>query len=162
MEFKYQVSTKVQKPVNEVFDAVYNPKKLSGYFTSGGASAPLDEGTVVEWAFEDEPGQKMAFPVKVKKVIPNKFIQFAWEASEGAYDPTTKKYPKPAGYDTVVEIHFESVGPDQTLVRIKESGWRVTQGGLEGSYSNCSGWTHMALCLKMYVEHGMNLRKGSF
>ena len=31
-------------PVAEVFDAVYNPSKLSGYFTNGGASAPLELG----------------------------------------------------------------------------------------------------------------------
>lgn len=53
MELKFKVQTKIQKPVAEVFDAVYNPSKLSGYFTNGGASAPLDEGTTVEWAFAD-------------------------------------------------------------------------------------------------------------
>jgi len=41
MELKFQVQTKIQKPVAEVFDAVQNPEKLSGYFTNGGASAPL-------------------------------------------------------------------------------------------------------------------------
>ena len=75
MELKFQVQTKIQKPVAEVFDAVQNPDKLSGYFTNGGASAPLVEGTTVEWAFEDTPGEKMGpFPVKVKKVVPNESI----------------------------------------------------------------------------------------
>ena len=41
MELKFKVQTKIQKPVAEVFDAVYSPEKLSGYFTNGGASAPL-------------------------------------------------------------------------------------------------------------------------
>ena len=36
MELKFQVQTKIQKPVEEVFDAVHNPDKLSGYFTNGG------------------------------------------------------------------------------------------------------------------------------
>jgi hypothetical protein len=44
MELKFKVHTKVQKPVQEVFAAVYEPAKLSGYFTTGGASGPLDEG----------------------------------------------------------------------------------------------------------------------
>jgi uncharacterized protein YndB with AHSA1/START domain len=162
MELKFQVATKIQKPLAEVFDAVYNPKKLSGYFTNGGAEAPLDEGKTVQWAFEDEPGNKISFPVKVKKMVPNKMIQFTWAASEGSYDPATHEYPKAAGYDTLVEILFEPLGKSETVVKIRESGWRPTQGGLEGSYNNCSGWMHMGLCLKAYLEHGIDLRKGSF
>jgi hypothetical protein len=83
MELKFKVQTKIQKPVSEVFDAVYNPSKLSGYFTNGGASAPLDEGTTVEWAFADNPGdEKHRFPVKVTKVIPNELIELSWEGAK--------------------------------------------------------------------------------
>jgi len=46
MDLRFTVQTKIQKPVSEVFDAVYNPKKLSKYFTTGGADGPLDEGTM--------------------------------------------------------------------------------------------------------------------
>jgi uncharacterized protein YndB with AHSA1/START domain len=59
MELKFNVQTKIQKPVEEVFKAVQDPDQLSGYFTNGGASAPLTEGTTVEWAFEDTPGEKV-------------------------------------------------------------------------------------------------------
>ena len=37
MDIKFEVQTRIQKPVEEVFDAVQNPDKLSGYFTNGGA-----------------------------------------------------------------------------------------------------------------------------
>ncbi len=53
MDLTFPVQTKIQKPVNEVFDAVYNPKKLSKYFTTGGADGPLDEGKTVMWSFTD-------------------------------------------------------------------------------------------------------------
>jgi uncharacterized protein YndB with AHSA1/START domain len=162
MEFKFTVAIKIQKPIAEVFDAVYNPKKLSGYFTNGGASAPLDEGTVVTWAFADHPEKPISFPVKVKKTVPNKQIQFTWGASEGEYDPVTGDLPTAGGYDTLVEMNFESLGPNETLVSIREGGWRPTEGGLLGSYQNCQGWTHMSMCLKAYLEFGINLRKGSF
>ena len=70
MDLNFQVQTKIQKPVEEVFDAVYNPSKLSGYFTTGQASAPLVEGTTVQWAFADNPGdEKNKFPVEVQKVV---------------------------------------------------------------------------------------------
>ncbi len=62
MELRFQVHGRIAKPVSEVFDAVHDPDRLSGYFTTGGASGPLDEGTTVKWDFADFPG---AFPVHV-------------------------------------------------------------------------------------------------
>jgi uncharacterized protein YndB with AHSA1/START domain len=47
MELKFRVQTKIQKPVDVVFDAVYNPRKLEKYFATKRASAPLDAGTTV-------------------------------------------------------------------------------------------------------------------
>ena len=50
MTLEFRVNGRIGKPIAEVFDAVVNPKKLSGYFTTiGGASAPLAEGTTVTW-----------------------------------------------------------------------------------------------------------------
>ena len=57
MDLQFQVFGKIARPVAEVFDAVYDPRKLSGYFTTGGASEPLDEGTTVTWDFADFPGR---------------------------------------------------------------------------------------------------------
>ena len=148
MELTFKVQTKIQKPVAEVFDAVYNPKKLSGYFTTGGASAPLDEGTTVTWGFAEPPGIE-PFPVKVKNVVKNELIVFEWEASEG-------------GYDTRVEMRFEPIDKNATLVSISESGWKKTDQGLEDSYKNCEGWSQMSACLKAFVEYGINLRKGAY
>lgn len=161
MELKFQVQTKIQKPVNEVFDAVYNPKKLSGYFTNGGASAPLDEGKTVMWTFNDRPDNPVTVPVKVKKVVPNRLIQFLWAASEGGYDPKTGAMPRPAGYDNTVEIGFEALGPNETLVTISEGTWRDSPEGLRASYGNCYGWTSMSCYLKAYLEYGIMLRKGA-
>lgn len=149
MDLKFQVQTKIQKPIEEVFDAVHNPDKLSGYFTTGGASAPLHEGTTVDWAFADNPGdEKFKFPVTVQKVIPNDLIVFEWQ---GAKDHNTK-----------VEMKFEKTGPEETLVKIIETGWKENQQDLDGSYGNCMGWTAMLNCLKAYTEYGINLRKGAY
>jgi uncharacterized protein YndB with AHSA1/START domain len=162
MDLRFTVQTKIQKPVNEVFDAVYNPKKLSRYFTSGGADGPLDEGKTVMWSFKDDENKIPPFPVKVQRVVPNRLIQFSWEASEEVYDPKSGSMPDPAGYDTVVEMSFEPLNANETLVKIVEGKWRSTPGGLQGSYQNCQGWMQMSMCLKAYLEYGINLRKGSF
>ena len=162
MDLRFTVQTKIQKPVKEVFDAVHDPKKLGGYFTSGGADGPLDEGKTVLWKFNDVGDKIVSVPVKVEKVMRNKFIQFSWEASEGEFDPKTGTIPESGEYDTVVEMSFEPLNANETLVKIVEGKWRSTERGLQGSYGNCQGWTHMGLCLKAYLEHGINLRKGSF
>ncbi|HWW22797.1 MAG TPA: SRPBCC family protein [Edaphobacter sp.] len=158
MQLKFQVHTKIQKPLAEVFDAVYNPTKLSGYFTTGGASAPLDEDATVTWRFADYPGD---VPVIVKKLVPNQQIVLQWDAYEPP-DPAESKTPPPSGYKTTVEMTFESLDPNNTLVKISESGWRETQKGLDGSYGNCFGWSQMISALKAYLEYGINLRKGAY
>ncbi len=146
MDLKFQVYGKIARPVAEVFDAVHNPKKLSGYFTTGGASAPLDEGTTVMWDFADFPG---AFHVKVRKVEPGRLIVLGWAAADG-------------DYDTEVRMEFEPLEGNATLVRISESGWKETPKGLHSSYGNCMGWMQMICCLKVYVEQGKNLRQFFF
>ena len=40
MSLGFRVSGRIGKPVADVFDAVVNPKKLSGYFSTSGALAP--------------------------------------------------------------------------------------------------------------------------
>ncbi|ATB29469.1 SRPBCC domain-containing protein [Melittangium boletus] len=146
MELKFKVQVKIQKPVAEVFDGVYNPKKLTGYFTSE-ASGPLVEGTTVQWAFS-EPAVP-PFPVQVRQVVTNELIVLTWGGGEDEAD-------------TRVEMRFTPVDAHSTLVSISESGWKETPKGLELSYGNCGGWMHMVCCLKAYLEYGINLRKGCF
>ena len=80
MDLKFKVMIHVGRPVEEVFEAVADPKQLSSYFTTGGASGRLEAGTTVTWDFHDFPG---AFPVEVDEMVPNEKIVFRWEAVEG-------------------------------------------------------------------------------
>lgn len=146
MALRFEIYGRIARPVAEVFRAVTDPKELSSYFTTGGASAPLAEGATVTWRFADFPGE---FPVKVTRIVQDERIEFAWEAGE-------------RGYDTQVVMTFEAVDAGTTLVRIAESGWRDTPEGRNSSYDNCSGWAQMLCCLKAWVEHRINLRQGFF
>ena len=146
MELKFTVQTKIQKPIQEVFAAVHDPDKLSKYFTTAGASGPIEEGKTITWRFADYPGD---IQVRVKKVMPNQRIAFEWAALEG-------------GYDTRTEITFESLSDRETLVSITESGWKDTEQGRKSSYGNCHGWTQMSASLKAWLEYGINLRKGYY
>jgi uncharacterized protein YndB with AHSA1/START domain len=148
MEPTYKVFIFVNRPRHDVFEAVADPKELSSYFTTGGASARLEQGQTVTWDFADFPG---AFPVHVAEVVPNEKIVFKWQANEPG-----------SNYHLQVTMRFSDVDDGRTKVEVEEAGWRDTKAGLEGSYGNCMGWSQMLAALKMWVEHRINLREGAY
>lgn len=154
MEPKFTVGGRVSKPVNEVFEAVVNPDHLSQFFTTGGAQGRLETGAVVTWDFHDFPG---AFPVYVVEVEENKRIVLRWGAAEKAAEPDAS-----GARQTVVTMTFEPIDGGRTLVRISESGWSETPEGFAASYGNCEGWTGMLCAMKVWLEHGLNLRDGFY
>ncbi|MBW6422952.1 SRPBCC family protein [Rhizobium sp. XQZ8] len=159
MELKFKVSSHISKPVEEVFEAVADPKKLSSYFTTAGAVGRLETGKTVTWEFADFPG---AFPVEVVEVETNRRIVLKWDATDGNAAEQGPDNIVLANYQTTVTMTFEPLDGDRTLVTISEEGWHETKGGLEASYGNCQGWSQMLCALKAYIEHGINLREGMY
>ena len=160
MELKFRVAARISKPVHEVFEAIADPDRLSAYFTTGGASARLEEGSTVTWDFHDYPG---AFPVEVVEVKKDEKIVLLWEAADGEQPVAQGGDIEPAGYSTRVTMTFTPLDEGQrTLVEISEEGWRETQAALDASYGNCMGWSQMLCALKAWIEHGINLRAGMY
>jgi uncharacterized protein YndB with AHSA1/START domain len=155
MELKFRVAARIAKPVHEVFEAVADPAKLSSYFTTGGAQGRLETGKTVTWDFHDFPG---AFPVYVIDVVEDQKIVLEWQANEGEAPNLTSGELNDADYRTRVTMSFTALDDDRTLVEIAEEGWRENQGALGASYGNCQGWSQMLCALKMWIEHGINLR----
>jgi uncharacterized protein YndB with AHSA1/START domain len=146
---RFKISGRIARPVHDVFEAVVDPDQLSNFFTTGGAKGRLQTGATVTWDFADFPG---AFPVEVVEVEPDRRIVLRWQAADGADDP----------YDTTVTMEFDALDDGRTLVTIAEEGWRDTAAGREASYGNCEGWTGMLCALKVWLEHGINLRDGFY
>jgi uncharacterized protein YndB with AHSA1/START domain len=159
MELKFRVAARIAKPVHEVFEAVADPKQLSEYFTTGGAQGRLETGTTVTWDFHDYPG---AFPVHVIEVVPDERIVLEWRAAEGEAPNLEGGDMKEADYNTTVTMSFKALEDGRTLVEIAEEGWRENQGALSASYGNCQGWSQMLCALKVWLEHGLNLREGMY
>lgn len=158
LELKFTVSAHISRPMAEVFEAVVDPDRLSRYFATGSAKGRIEAGAVVTWSFHDFPG---AFPVQVIAVEPERRIVLEWgshEAEGGEVEGQAEIGPS----RTRVEIAFEPIGPDRTLVTISESGWKPTQAGLKASYGNCHGWTQMLCALKAFIEHGVVLRQDMY
>jgi uncharacterized protein YndB with AHSA1/START domain len=160
MDLKFRVAARIAKPVHQVFEAVADPKILSEYFTTGGAEGRLETGATVTWDFHDYPG---AFPVEVVEVVPDQRIVLRWDAAEGEPPNVDGAETKTADYKTEVTMTFSPIDDGQrTLVEIREMGWRETQGALDASYGNCQGWSQMLCALKVWLEHGINLRAGMY
>lgn len=147
----FTVSGRIAKPVAEVFEAVVDPAKLSGYFTTGGGRGRLESGATVTWDFHDFPG---AFPVYVTEVERNRRIVLQWDAAPGAADPD-----ETGSRRTIVTMTFEQLQDGRTLVQITEEGWSESPAGITASYKNCEGWTGMLCAMKVWLEHGVQLRR---
>jgi len=141
----YTVQTKIKRPVADVFDAIVSSEKMKKYFVNG-ASSDLIEGESVTWRW-DHYGEN---PITVRKVVENELIELALDSRE--WDKT-----KDEAYEVLVIFELEEL-EDGTMLSISEQGWKTDADGLKGSHDNCGGWTHMAMCLKAYIEHGIDLR----
>lgn len=139
-----QTALQIGSAQKDIFESIVDPAKMSNYFISRG-SARMEEGTTVEWAFPEFPE---AFPVKVIKAEPSKNVIFEWEGPEGK--------------TLQVNITLEEIGPHKTLVRVTEGTMEANATGIKWLAQNTEGWANFLACLKAYIEHGINLRKGGF
>ncbi len=148
---RFTVGGRIAKPVSEVFEAVVDPAKLSGYFTTGGAQGRLEPGATVTWDFHDFPG---AFPVYVIEVEKDRRIVLRWDAAPDSAEPD-----ETGARRTTVTMTFGQLEDGRTLVRITEEGWSAGEAGEKASYANCEGWTGMLCAMKVWLEHGLQLRR---
>lgn len=149
-ELSFTVSGRVARPCAEVYEAVADPEQLSRYFTTGGARGRLEPHTEVSWDFHDFPGR---FPVTVVEADPPRRIVIEWAGAETTREEGT----------TTTTFAFEPIDDGaRTLVTITESSWKPTAGGAVSAFGNCEGWTGMLAALKVWLEHGVNLREGFY
>ena len=148
-ELHFTVSGRISRPCHDVYEAVADPAQLSKYFSTGGATGRLESGTVATWDFHDFPG---AFPVTVVEAVPNERIVIRW-GGEATTDDS----------GTTTTFEFEPIDDGaRTVVTITESSWKPTPTGAERAFGNCQGWTGMLAALKVWLEHGINLRDGFY
>ena len=140
MRLESNASLQIQKPVNEVFEGIVNPERMTKYFISE-SSGRLETGKDVIWKFPEFPDK---FPIKDIKIETNRSISFVW-------DP-----------ETIVYITLEKLPDESTLVRVKESGKELNEDNLKWVLENTGGWANFLACMKAYLEYGIQLRKGAF
>ncbi len=142
----FTIQTRINRPVADVFDAVVNDHHLCKYFTER-SSGPMREGQRIMWHWK----QWGDYPVVVRQVKSQERIELQ-------LDSTQWKKTEGPGYVVSVVFEFETLEGNATMLSISETGWLRDEPGLKASHENCGGWQHMALCLKAYLEHGIDLR----
>lgn len=140
-----EIKTAIQilKPVNEVFEAIVDPVKMSNYFISK-SSGRMESGRQIMWQF---PEFDMEFPIRVGRIIKDEYISYHWDAE---------------GQELLVEMTLVPRGGGSTLVSVKEGSRPNDTEGIKWLMGNSSGWANFLACLKAYLEYGINLRKGAF
>ena len=146
MSRNYTVQTKIMRPVADVFDAIISKEKMMSYFVDG-ASDDLSEGATIRWRW-NHYGEN---PVVVKKIVANELIELTLDSRE--WDKT-----KSEAYVVRVIFELEELDDGGTLLLISEEGWKTDADGLKASHENCGGWQYMAVSLKAWIEHGIDLR----
>ena len=143
-ELQIQANIQIGKPINEVFDAIVDPGKMSKYFISE-STGRMEEGKTVEWKF---PEFEEWAPVKVVQVTPNEYISCLWTGPEEK--------------ELLVEFTLLEMPDKSTLVKITEGKMPNNEAGIKWLGRNSEGWANFLACLKAYLEYGINLRKGAF
>mgnify|MGYP001545023328 CR=1 FL=1 len=142
-KLEIKTALQIQKPVDEVFEAIVDPDKMSNYFISK-SDGRIEQGKILKWEFPEFEG---SWPVSILHVEPNKQIAFSWEGA--------------SGHQTMVEINLES-RENSTLVRVTEKSMENNEKGIKWLLSNTEGWSFFLACLKAYLEYGINLRRGGY
>jgi uncharacterized protein YndB with AHSA1/START domain len=137
-----KAAIQILKPMDEVFEAIVDPVKMSNYFISK-SSGKMEEGKIIKWQF---PEFKDEAPVRVGKIERDKYISFYWDI----------------GFELFVEITLTPRESNNTVVTVTEKSRNNDEAGIKWLKGNTEGWANFLACLKAYLEYGINLRKGAF
>ncbi len=139
-----KASIQIQKPLNEVFEAIADPDKMSNYFISK-STGRMEEGKNLIWEF---PEFNVKAPVRVGKIEKDKYISYYWSGEDGK--------------ELLVEMTLAQGAHNSTIVTITEKSKENDEAGIKWLSGNTEGWANFLACLKAYLEYGINLRKGAF
>lgn len=134
-----EVSSKIYRPVSEVFQAVINPDKLSKYFISR-YKGEMKEGETMVWYFDDY-GVELNADITV--IQEGSLLAFSWEAS---------------GYKKDVSIKISPLDDQTTEIQIIEQPFENHIDDIKRVIQQTQGWTDFICCLKAYLYTGINLR----
>jgi uncharacterized protein YndB with AHSA1/START domain len=142
MKLTATTELRISRTPHEVFEAIVDPAKMSHYFITW-ASARPEPGKVVTWKWEDVGAEGK---VKVLEVEQDRRFAFTWDVG---------------GDDKRVDITVEPDDDGAAAVHVSDGPYEPDEAGIAAFRGQLQGWTHFLLCLKAYIEYGVELRVGS-
>lgn len=140
MKLIAKATIQIQKPIEDVFEGIVNPEKMTKYFISE-SNGRMETGKELIWKFSEFPDQ---VPVKNITTEINRSVSFVWDD------------------ETVVSIALEAQADKSTVVKVTEDGKTYSEDNLKWAIGNTEGWANFLACMKAYLEYGIQLRKGAF
>lgn len=135
-----KATIQIQKPIEDVFEGIVNPDKMTNYFISE-STGRMESGKELTWKFPEFDDR---FIIKDIKTEINRSVSFVW-------DP-----------ETVVTIILEAQPDKSTVIKVTEDGKEFNEKNLNWAIGNTEGWANFLACMKAYLEYGIQLRKGAF
>ena len=142
MELIAKATIQIQKRIEEVFEGIVDPEKMTKYFISE-SSGRMETGKELFWKFPEFPDE---YPVKEIKIETNCSVSFVW------YEEA----------ETIVNITLEAQPDNSTVVKVTTDGKPYNDDNLNWVIGNTEGWANFLACMKAYLEYGIQLRKGAF
>lgn len=141
MKLKIKATIQIQKPVDEVFEGIVNPERMTQYFISE-SSGRLEAGKEISWRWPEFPTHECV--INNIKIEQNKSVSFVWDN------------------ETTVEIILEEQADRSVVVRVTEEEKELNEANLKWFAGNTEGWANFLACMKANLEYGINLRVGAF
>jgi uncharacterized protein YndB with AHSA1/START domain len=125
---------KIEKPANEIFEAIVDPIKIGNFWFSS-SSERWEQGKTITIRYDEYNAEGQIEIVEIKT---NKKIVFH------DYDNHT------------VTITLEEQSPSSTIIEVIEDGFDENDSKLtERLVDNKEGWVYALTCLKAYLEFGV-------
>lgn len=138
MNTEITTKMKILKPASDVFEAIVDPQKMSGYWFSSG-TARVEQGKNITWKYEEYGAEGV---IHVKEIEENKKIVFDW------------------GETTVTMALLDDDG--STIIQVTESGLKSEDPDFVAKMlGQKEGWVYMLTCLKGYMENGITTLRAS-
>ncbi|GGI17519.1 SRPBCC family protein [Gottfriedia solisilvae] len=133
---------KINKPTNEVFEAIVDPEKIGNFWFSS-SSKRWEQNMTITLRYDEYNAEGSINVIEIKD---HKKIVFSWGEE---------------GQETMVTITLNEVDTN-TIIEVIESGLKEDDPEVVAKMiGQKEGWVYTLTCLKAYLENGINSLRAS-
>ncbi|MDF2038287.1 SRPBCC family protein [Cytobacillus oceanisediminis] len=130
---------KINKPANEVFEAIVDPVKI-GHFWFSSSSERWEQGKSITVKYVEYNAEGI---LNVLEIEENKKIVFSWGGETNEETVVAITLNEPDHLSTIIEVNESGLDENDPEVVSKMLGQK-------------EGWIYMLTCLKGHLEHGIS------